>query len=383
MVGVVHFWCLGDKLMWGLSLSYPLVIAFLGSILLGISSGILSCYATLRQHSLLSDTIAHASLPGICIVFLFTFTKQPLFLFFGAFLSGLLGVWLMGVVVRTTILKTDTVMGLVLALFFGFGVFLLTIIQKYPVASQAGLETYLFGSAATLLVADIYLLLVCFIVIFCSVMVFWKEFKCFIFDAQYYMSLGFSVKRTEFLLMVLMVLTIVMGLQLVGVVLISALMIAPAIVARQWTDRLSIMMIIAVSVSVLAASFGVYVSSLQPHLSTGPLIVVVVSIIAFLSLFFAPKHGQFFKLLRQKFFKKEIHDKLLLQYMFYLARTHRDYTRSHDVNTLKLVDNFPAASNLTRLAQQKLIYHDHSSYWGLTRKGYLQAKAMVETNEYM
>ena len=352
------------------NLAYPVIIALIGAGLLGVCSGMLSCYATLRQQSLLGDVIAHASLPGICLMFVFTFTKHTGWLLLGAFVSGMVAVTFMGLLVRYTLLKMDTVMALILSLFFGAGVFLLAIIQEIPQASQAGLETFLFGSAAALLLSDIYILVVGVFIIVVSIFVFWKELKALMFNRYYIQSLGFSTKWLDTLVTFLLVLTIVLGLQFVGVVLMSALIIAPAVAARQWTDRLSVMMVLAVLFAVLSTSIGVYISSVGSQLSTGPVIVVVICMVSFMSLFFAPKHGVIYNWIKALLSRKELREQLVLSYLFVLARTHADVTHPHDIKTLSLLGKQPSPRLLQSLRNQGWVYHDQGDLWGLTQRGY-------------
>ena len=190
---------------------YPVIIALIGIIIIGISSGILSCYAVLREQSLLGDAIAHAILPGLCITFLITLSKQTTLLLIGGLISGLIGTIFITLIIRHTIIKTDTALGIILSVFFGFGIFLLTIIQKIPTSKQSGLETFLFGNAASMLQSDIILMSGCLCVIGITTILCWKEFKCTTFDSAYFSTLGFPVKKIETLLTILLVITIVIG----------------------------------------------------------------------------------------------------------------------------------------------------------------------------
>ena len=127
---------------------------------------------------------------------------------------------------------------------------LLTFLQRNPDARQAGLNTFLFGQAATLLVTrDVVVMALFGGDALALLLLFWKEFKLLSFDRDFGASLGFPVRGLEVLLTLLLVTAIVIGLQAVGVVLMSAMLVAPAAAARQWTDRLGVMV-------ALAAFFG-------------------------------------------------------------------------------------------------------------------------------
>ena len=129
---------------------YPVIITLIGATILGASAGLLSSFAVLRKQSLLGDAISHACLPGVCIAFLLTLNKNSELFFIGALIAGILGTLFIITITTQTKLKEDTALAVVLSVFFGFGIFLLTFIQKIPSARQSGLDTYLFGSAASI-----------------------------------------------------------------------------------------------------------------------------------------------------------------------------------------------------------------------------------------
>ena len=164
---------------------YTLRTITLGTAILGAVTGMLGSFAVLRKQSLLGDAISHAALPGIAIAFLITGAKDSNTLLLGALVSGLIGTfWIRGIVKKTH-LKSDTALGLILSLFFGFGMLLLTFIQKQPNANQAGLDKYLFGQAATLVESDVWLMAIVTGLCLFVLLLFWKEFKILLFDADY------------------------------------------------------------------------------------------------------------------------------------------------------------------------------------------------------
>lgn len=280
-------------------LDYTLKIVILGTSILGAVSGTVGAFATLRKQSLLGDAISHAALPGICIMFLLTQTKSTLWLLVGALIAGWVGTWIMTLVVTQTKLKQDAALGVILSVFFGFGLMLLTLIQKIPNANQAGLHKYLFGNASTLLKHDVLMMSVLSVIVLSAIFMFWKEFKLLTFDRDYAFSLGFSTVKLDLLLVSLTVCGIVLGLQTVGVVLMSAMLIAPAVAARQWTNSLSKMVMISATMGALSGSIGAVISSSIDHLPTGPTIVLVMSVMVLISLGFAPERGLFMQRKKQ------------------------------------------------------------------------------------
>jgi manganese/zinc/iron transport system permease protein len=272
-------------------MSYTLSLVLQGAALLGITAGALGSFALLRQQSLLGDAISHAALPGIILMFLCTHSKNPWVLLCGGALAGIIGVISMNYIVVRTTLKKDAVLGIILSVFFGFGLVLMTVAQKIPTSNQTVLNKFLFGNVATLLEQDIsaIALISCFIMI--VLLLCWKECALYVFDPVFTHSLGFKTVIIEAVLTVLLVLAIVIGLQTVGVVLMSTMLIAPAAAARQWTTRLVHMVFLAGFFGCAAAMSGVYASSIMEHLPTGPAIVVAASCIVLFSLLFGPRRG--------------------------------------------------------------------------------------------
>ena len=242
---------------------YTLRTISLGTAVLGAICGMLGSFAVLRKQSLLGDAISHAALPGIAIAFLITGAKDTNILLLGALVSGLIGAfWIRGMISKTH-LKSDTALGLVLSLFFGY-------IQKQPNANQAGLDKYLFGQAATLVESDVLLMVFVTATALVVVLLFWKEFKLLLFDSDYANTLGFNTKFIDILITFFIVLAIVIGLQTVGVVLMSAMLLAPAAAARQWTSSLAVMVFLAALIGAFSGVFGTAISASQNNLSSGP-----------------------------------------------------------------------------------------------------------------
>ncbi len=279
---------------------YTLRTVTIGAMLLGAISGFLGCFAVLRRQALLGDAMSHAALPGIALAFLITGQRDPFILFVGAASAALLAaLWLL-VVVRTTRIKDDAALALILAVFFGFGLVLLSYLQRQPNAAQAGLKSFLFGQAAALIERDLWAMLVVGLPALALVLIFWPQVKLVSFDPDFARSIGLPVRRFDVLLTVVMVAAIVIGIQTVGVVLMSAMLVAPAVAARQWTNRLETMVVLAASFGALAALVGAWLSTLGEGLATGPLIVLMMSLVTVLSLVFAPERGLLWRYLRRQ-----------------------------------------------------------------------------------
>ncbi len=350
---------------------YTLQVITIGTVVLGAICGILGSFAVLRKQSLLGDAISHAALPGIVLAFLWTGTKNPLVILAGALISGIIGsFWIRGIVKRTH-LKSDTALGLILSLFFGFGMLLLTYVQKMPNANQAGLDKYLFGQAATLLKSDVYLLVIVLGLSLLVLFAFWKELKVMLFDTDFTKTLGFNIRFLDILITSFIVVAIVLGLQTVGVVLMSAMLLAPAAAARQWTDKLYIMVILAAIFGGLSGFIGTGISASSHNLSTGPIIVLVASFFVLVSFVFSPTRGILFKEIRKQKNRKALKVFKTLSLMFEIASTHEDITRPH---TIKILNDFQGYSKsaLQELEEQQLI-KVKGQMWSMTLEGYNKA----------
>ena len=339
----------------------------------------LGSFAVLRKQSLLGDAISHAALPGIAIAFLITGAKNSNTLLIGALVSGLIGTfWIRGIVKKTH-LKSDTALGLILSLFFGFGMLLLTFIQKMPNANQAGLDKYLFGQAATLVESDVWLMCIVTGISLVVLLTFWKEFKMLLFDADYTKSLGFNTQFLDILITFLIVLAIVIGLQTVGVVLMSAMLLAPAAAARQWTNSLGVMIILAAIFGAFSGVLGTAVSASANNLSTGPVIVLIAAIFVAFSFIFSPGRGLLFKEIRYIKNRKDLQLHKTLSFMYNIAKEHENISHPHAV---KILNNF---QGYTKKSLHKLESKEYitvtGTMWSLTIKGYNTAINLYNQHE--
>lgn len=362
---------------------YTLRTITLGTAILGAVCGMLGSFAVLRKQSLLGDAISHAALPGIAIAFLITGAKDSNILLLGALVSGLIGTfWIRGIVSKTQ-LKSDTALGLILSLFFGFGMLLLTFIQKQPNANQAGLDKYLFGQAATLVISDVWLMAIVTGICLFVLLLFWKEFKILLFDPDYTKTLGFNTKFIDILITTFIVLAIVLGLQTVGVVLMSAMLLAPAAAARQWTNSLGIMVFLAALFGALSGVFGTAISASQNNLSTGPVIVIIAGVFVLVSFIFSPSRGLLFKQIRFVKNRRDLELHKTLAFMFHIAETHKNKSHPH---TTKILNNF---QGYTKNTLKKLVDKHYvtlkGNKWSLTKQGYKTASNLynqqIKTDE--
>jgi manganese/zinc/iron transport system permease protein len=278
----------------------------LGAALLGLVAGAVGSFAVLRRQSLQGDMVSHAALPGVAVAFLLG-GRTPLDLILGGAVAGWIAMLTVGVVKRNSRVPFDAALGGALAVFFGLGLALITYVQRnVPDASQHPLERYLFGQAAWLREPDVRVIAILGAVALVILVAFWKEMKLISFDPDYAASVGVPVKWLDLLLTTLTVVAVVIGLKAVGVVLMTALLIAPAVAARQWTNQLGRMVLFAGLFGAAAGAGGTVASHLLSYLPgvssvpTGPTIVLCATALVLLSLAFGTARGLAWGYVRRK-----------------------------------------------------------------------------------
>jgi manganese/zinc/iron transport system permease protein len=357
---------------------YTLRTVALGAAALGIVSGGLGTFAVLRGQSLLGDAISHAALPGIALAFLFTGSKAPLVLVAGAGAAGWVGTLAVRTITGRSRVPFDAALGMVLSVFFGVGLVLLTYIQGRPDASQAGLDKFLFGQAAALVTADVITIAGLGAAALAIVALLWKEFKMLAFDPDYAAALGFRVGLLDALLTTLLVVAIVVGLQTVGVVLMSAMLIAPAAAARQWTDRLGRLVVLAALFGAASGVAGAVVSATTTRLPTGPTIVLCASALVLASLLFAPGRGIVSGLLRAWRGRRSLRVAGVLEDLYALGRQHADPQHGHTAATLRTMTLRPESvePTIAALVDRGLVAPAGADAWALTPAGVAEAEKL-------
>lgn len=364
-----------------LSFSDPNIryVAF-GSVLLTASSAIVGAFTFLNKKSLVGDAIAHAVLPGICLGFIMAGTKNPVALIVGAFVTGWISLVLVEFITTKTRIKEDTAIGLILSVFFGIGILMLTVIQKSGNAAQSGLDHFLFGKAASLVGSDLITFSIVAVILLVVVFALFKEFSLLAFDKDYARSIGLPVKGIELVLTSLIVLAVVIGIQAVGVVLMAAILITPAAAARFWTDKISVMFLLASMFGAFSGLSGAFISYTAPSMPTGPWIVIVISTIAFISFFFAPNRGVISRFIRQASIRKMINNENVLKILYQLGEENRNFfipRLPDEIIRRRFYDKPALISILKRLSRQGYIDRTRN-LWALTEEGKNRAQRVVK-----
>ena len=278
-------------------LSHAAAVVAVGSLVLGAAAGLLGALAVLQGRSLVGDAVSHSALPGVAIAFLVTGAKEPSTLLVGAAIAGVIGAVAIVGIERTQRMRPDVAIGVVLSSFFSLGIVLLTHIAASGGAEQAGLNTYLFGQAAGMVERDVEQMTLMAAAAALLLAIGYRALKTAVFDRDFAASLGLPVRLLDVAVTALLVVAVVIGLRTVGAILMVAMLIVPAVVARQLTDRLSRLLVIAAIAGGAVGVTGALVS-VERAVPTGPVIVLVGVGAALVVLMLAPGRGVAWQALR-------------------------------------------------------------------------------------
>jgi manganese/zinc/iron transport system permease protein len=259
---------------------YNATLVTLGATMLGIAAGVTGTFLTLRKRALMSDALAHATLPGVGLAFLVMVAlggegRALSGLLLGAGLTALLGLLAVQGLTRRTRLPEDAAIGAVLSVFYGAGVVILTVIQTMSSGRQAGLEGFLLGATAGMLWTDAVLIGFGGALAALLVLLFRRPLLMVAFDPDYAATRGIDPGRVDLMLMALVLAVTLTGLKVVGLILIVALLIIPPVAARMWSDRAGLVAGVAGLFGGMAGYGGAAASAAAPDLPTGPVIVLL------------------------------------------------------------------------------------------------------------
>jgi len=361
---------------------YNTRIVVLGTMCLGMACGAVGTFMLLRKRALISDAISHATLPGIALGFLVMVAlggdgRSLAGLLLAAALSAIVGVGCVLAIRNWTRLKEDAALGIVLSVFFGVGVALLSVIQKMPGARVAGLTSFILGTTASMLWLDAVLIAVTGAVAAVLCFFLFKEFTLLCFDEDFAASQGWSVVTLDVIMMGLVVVVTVVGLQAVGMILVVALLIIPPAAARFWTDRVSTMIWLAAAFGALSGLVGAVLSALFPRLPAGAVVVVAAASVFVVSLLVGLRRGVARRLLEDFSLRRRITSQHLLRALFEWAEPHLAAGVGSDVPSTPLAHLLAARSwtavslrrALRRAERKGLIFVEAADRWRLTASG--------------
>ncbi|MEL6358734.1 MAG: metal ABC transporter permease [Bacteroidota bacterium] len=358
-------------------------VVVLGTLLLTTSAAMVGSFALLKQKVLVSDAIAHAVLPGVCLAFMLTGSKHPLYLVIGAFITGWLSLVSIDQITHHSKLKEDTAIALVLSVAFGVGLLLLTTIQHSGNAAQVGLSNFLFGKAAALVSEDLQTLGLLSLALIVTVFLFFKEFTLVAFDKSFAQASGLPVHALELLLSSLTVLAIVIGIRTVGILLMASMLITPPAAARFWTHQLPRMVLLATVIGMIAGLTGSYISYIAPAMPTGPWVVMALSLMAYFSFLLAPQKGLLARRIRQRRHQQKTLLENILKAFYELGKSEGYFYHSRTPAALQAHRPLPTRKlrrGLQRLQQQKMVRQNVEG-WVLTAAGQEKGQEISRLHE--
>ena len=273
------------------AISYNTLVVAAGVAAVGFAAGVIGCLGVLRRRALVGDAAAHATLIGVALAFLVTGRRDLPVLLLGGFVSAVASLGVLVFLRRWTRTRDDAATAIVLGVSFGLGITLISGITARGIAQSAGLEQLLLGHTAALTAGDALLLGSVSLAAVVLLMGAIKEATLVAFDAPFAAATGWPVMLIDYALVTLVAVMVVVGLPAAGAVLVTALVVIPPVAARQWTDRVSTMLVLAGLFGLVSAVVGVAVSAAVPRLATGPLVVLVAAAIFLISFFCAPTRG--------------------------------------------------------------------------------------------
>ncbi len=360
-------------------------VVILGTLLLGVAAGVVGSFTLLRKRALMGDALAHATLPGIGLAFVIGINlgggRSLALLLSGAVVTGVAGLLLVLILRRQTRLKEDAALGVVLSVFFGGGVCMLTVVQQIGSGSAAGLEGFIYGKTASMVPRDVWLIGIIGAASIVTVVVLFKELRVLCFDSAYAQSQGWPVLLLDVALMTLVTAVTVVGLQAVGLILVIALLIIPAAAARFWSERMLPMMLVAGMLGGVSCAGGAAISAIRPKLPSGAMIVLFATAVFGLSMAFGSARGVVPRLLRQRRLSRKVTQQHLLRAIYEIneeaddnppaplqaLRSRRSWTQRHLEKTID------------RANRAGLVRRDKSGI-SLTTNGIFHARRIVRNH---
>lgn len=395
-------WLLGQSSATSLSRilflhDYNTRVVLLGTVVLGITSGLLGVYLLLRRRALIGDAIAHATLPGVALAFLWTASqgqeKSLIVLLTGAAISGALGGATVLALRHMTRIREDAALGIVLSVFFGGGIALSKLVQSDGNAS--GLESFIYGKAASMTAEHVQLSVIVGLLVIAVILLLGKELKILCFDTELARSQGWPVLLLDSVLIGMVVAVTIVSLQAIGLILAIALLVIPAASARFWTHSLPAMLAISGTVGAFSCASGTLLSAGFAKLPSGATIVLAACVLFAFSFAFGTQRGVVWRAVRFWQLRREHNFQHLLRAVYELLEdkgklpTQPSELRSTEPLALAEVCRLrswsePWARGLAaKMAAADLVVLDGSNHIQLTPRGVLSALVSVRDHRLL
>ena len=381
---------IGERLIETLS-RHNTQMVLMGTCLLSATAGVVGVFMVLRRRALVGDVVGHSALPGIVAAFLVMEMieagsgKSMPALLAGAFVAGLAGAVSVMLIDRYSRVKADAALAIVLSVFYGGGVALLSVVQEVPSGSAAGLNTLLIGMAASLVSSDVTVFAVVAGVILLTTLLLFKELTLMCFDEQFAAAEGWPVFLLDALLISLVVAVTIIGMQSVGLILVVGILIIPASASRFWTDDIRWMVAIAAAIGAMSSIAGILISALFPRIAAGAMIVLCGSAFFVFSLCCGKRRGLFWRVLERRRLRIETGRHDLLREVFELLESRHDPVSKNDLfilEELSSVRSWPPAEfrSLVTWALRAGLLRSDADGMRFSERGLAEARRLVRNH---
>lgn len=328
--------------------------ALLVALLLGTASGLLGSFVVVRRMALTGDMLSHAVLPGIVAGLAWNETRNPLIVLGAAVIAGIIGSMTTTALLRTTRLKPDAALAIVLSVFFAIGIAMISRFQP------AGVQAFLYGQVAAIDRRDLILLSSVTAITLILVPLTFRSLTLVSFDSSFARLLGFPVKVFEIMFFLLLTVVIVIAMQAVGVVLVTAMLVTPAAAARFCTHSLPKTAVIACIIGALGGVGGVWISSVAMNLPTGPLMALVTTALFAVAALTGQRRGYLPVLWRRRKEKRRIACEDILKTLWLREEAPRliqtqvfDESLLRKLASLGWIDRTPLSPRLTEAGREQ------------------------------
>lgn len=326
---------------------YNTRVVLVGVIVYSVGCAMIGNFMILQKRSLLADVLSHATFPGIILIFIFmvligsvVYSKNIAILMIGAVGTTLMAVIIMLVLQKHTILKPDAIQASILSLFFGMGVALLGLAQRMPSGSTAGMFTYIYGNTASMQRNDSLLFIGGSFFVLCFILFRKRQLTILSFDIEYANSLGIRTVLLDLTVLVIIVLQVIIGIQAIGLLMVSALFIVPVVVARFWSEKLHSLIWISVVVGIISGYIGALISANSTRFPTGAVIVLVMEMFFIVSLFFGSKKGIVTKSIEKRKFTTKMQIEHTLRLIYEELELIKDSGENRKYITIETLSNY-------------------------------------------
>ncbi len=379
-------------------------IVIVSLLIYGLGSGMVGVYMMLSKRSMIADAFSHATLPGIVVAFLISSLlgnnqyKNIWLLLFGALLSTFAALLLIQFFHKFTFLKNDAIFGIIISVFFGVGIVFMSIASKINAGSASGLLSYIYGNPTSLQKIDTIFFLICSIIIIVFVIAYRRQLLISCFDPRYGQAIGINTRHVDFFLLAITLVQTIVGIQAMGIILASAILIIPPVSAHFWSYSLRKIMIISIFFCTSSVVIGGIASATYTFLPAGATIILVAEVFFIISVLFGSNKGIIRRAIDTLLFRIKIISQHILRQMYeFFEEKYIQSSENNDIHNvyetviqhgkmkvqelkhMLAISAFSFTTVIFLLKKCKLVTQVYDDIL-FTRKGFLQATKFVRNH---